>query len=80
MNSLLSLVSEADGNLSSTRVVMFLVVAAILVPAVHYAWVAGKPGIELTNEQIMLISACLAAKVVQHKSEPEAPKPTPPTP
>lgn len=73
MKTVLSLISESDGNLSSMRVGMFLILLSVLAPAVWYAFANNQPSIQVDWQQIGLIAAALGAKSIQRGSEHEPP-------
>lgn len=68
MNKILELVSEGDGTFSTMRVMTFIIILAILVPAVASA-VRTNTGLDLTTEQIALILGVLGVKTAQRAVE-----------
>lgn len=67
---------DGQGNVSSMRLVMLIVVIAILVPAV-YAAIAAKTPLELSASNLEVLGIVLGAKCVQNQQEKDTP-PQPP--
>ncbi len=68
MKSLLQMLSEGDGQVSTMRVLAFLVVLSILIPAVVVA-IRTNTGLSLSMEQITLILGTLGIKTFQRSVE-----------
>lgn len=73
MKKILGLLSEGDGELSTMRVMTFIIILAILIPAVVTA-IRTQTGVELSTEQIALILGVLGVKTAQRAVESKTEK------
>ncbi len=68
MQFIKSMLSDSDGNTSSTRVVFLLVSLAVLVPAVYSALKTGTP-LALSATDLQLLGGAGAVKLFQNSQE-----------
>jgi len=64
-----TLLKEANGNISSMRVALFIVLVCIMAPSVYYAMMNNQPSLDLSWEQVSMLLGMFGAKAVQRKNE-----------
>ena len=69
---------DGQGNTSSMRVMLYIIVLAVLIPAVVAALKTGTP-VTLTPQQLILIGTAFGGKCVQNTQENQATLPSAPS-
>jgi hypothetical protein len=69
--------SDGQGNISSMRLVLFLIVLAILAPDVYIAFKTATP-LNVPSQQLEVLATVLSAKLMQNHQENQGANPEPP--
>jgi hypothetical protein len=80
MNNIMAKIglSDGQGNTSSTRIVMYVVTLAIIVPACWAACKTGTP-LALTDQNLELLGMVLGTKLFQNHQENQTSAPVAPS-
>lgn len=73
MNFINSMLGDGQGNISTTRVIVLLVVLAVLVPQAIFAIKSGTP-LQLTSGDLELLTGAGVFKLFQNSQETQPPK------
>jgi Tfp pilus assembly major pilin PilA len=68
MKSILSMLSDGQGNTSMMRVIGVIIVLAIMIPKVYLA-ISLKQPVSFDTNDIMMIGAVIGGKLVQNTQE-----------